>query len=672
MKKKIRLKSLILLNVYALVLITVALVGGTDMATTYNDAVETTRSNLDYLSVTSVGNVERRVDNVKQELQIEGTNPVVKDHSLPVEERAEMLLAACDHSYFEEFTVARADGVTYNGGGKITIADREYFRKAMDGTPYISSPLVKRLGGGLVMMAAARLDDGNGAMFGVISVDTFREAIQDIKLGESGFAFVLDKYGTVILHPDDDVIAGMMTFEKLSEAGIGDTVRLAALAPLTETMTAGETGVTEIDAAGTKYFVAYRPVSGPESWSLGVIVPKDEMLGNFYALTRTSLIALVVMLILGFFLALRLSTTLSRPLVLVSERLRRLSEGDLHTDYETDGPAARAARSQKADPAREYLELRESVTNTVSYLNSYIEDIDHVLGNIADGNLDVSSGIAYKGDFVGIEKSLRHILGTLNATMHTISMSSGTVLAGSKQISTSAQSLRDGSIDAASSIKSIKQSMSRINDSFADVVAETTNAGSLAALAGETAVDGNTKMRELLTTIEGISRAAESIQLINKAIDEIAFQTNILALNAAVEAARAGNAGRGFTVVADEVRTLANKCAEASNNTAKLIDSVLGAISDGTVSAAETAAILERIVEHSHRVRESISALTDTAAKQAGEMDEVSRDIDRISAVTGSVSLASEEFAATSRSFESQAASLEQVIASFRVDEDEE
>jgi methyl-accepting chemotaxis protein len=499
-------------------------------------------------------------------------------------------------------------------------------------------------------------------------VDTFREATQDIKLGESGFAFVLDKYGTVIIHPDDDVIAGMATFEKLSESGIGDTARLAALAPLTGTMTSGKTGVTEIAAEGSKYFVAYRPVAGPEGWSLGIIVPKNEVLGNFYALAGTSLIALVVMLILGFLLALRLSTILSRPLVRVSERLRLLSEGDLHTDSETGGFASGAARGTQADPAHEYLELRESVTNTVSYLNSYIEDIGHVLGNIAEGNLDVSSGIAYKGDFIGIEKSLDHILTTLNSAMRTISTSSSAVLAGAGQISMSAQSLRDGSIGATSSIQSIKQSMSRINGSFADVVAETTNAGSLADLAGETAVDGNTKMRELLTTIDGISRAAESIQLINKAIDEIAFQTNILALNAAVEAARAGSAGRGFTVVADEVRTLANKCAEASNDTAKLIEDVLGAISYGTVSAAETAEILERIVEHSRRVRESISTLTNTATNQAGEINEVSRDIDRISAVTGSVSLASEEFAAASRSFEGHAASLDQVIASFRVD----
>jgi methyl-accepting chemotaxis protein len=222
-------------------------------------------------------------------------------------------------------------------------------------------------------------------------------------------------------------------------------------------------------------------------------------------------------------------------------------------------------------------------------------------------------------------------------------------------------------MDAAGSIKNIDVSIENMGSNLTDTVTDTTEASNMAGLARQTALDGNAKMQELLGSIDDINKAAEKVQQINRAIDDIAFQTNILSLNAAVEAARAGAAGRSFAVVADEVSMLAGKCAKASKDTAALIDDVLKAAQSGTASAAGTATTLSSIVEQSEKVNQIMSALSDRAIKQANEMKEVGNDMERLSSVTIATSSASEEFAETSRSFEQQATALERIVASFKL-----
>jgi methyl-accepting chemotaxis protein len=427
------------------------------------------------------------------------------------------------------------------------------------------------------------------------------------------------------------------------------------LSKATPDMIAGKSETVELDSGGDTYLVSYRPVEGPEGWSVGAVVPKQELFANFNSIRDITLTVIGVMLIIGLIAAFLVARVLSRPVVRATERIVSLAEGDLHT----------AANIKTL--TKEHAHLNESLEYTINYLKRYIDDIDYVLGEIANGHLDVESRIEYKGSFVNIGLALGKIIDTLGETISIISESTESISAGSVQISKSAQSLLTGSLDAAGSIKNIDVNIENIGDNLADTVADTTDASTMADLARQTAIDGNAKMQELLNSIDGINKAAEAIQHINKTIDDIAFQTNILSLNAAVEAARAGNAGRGFAVVADEVSMLAGRCAKAAGDTAELIDDVLKAARAGTASAAETAETLNRIVEQSEKVNKIISALSDGAVKQANEMSEVGRDMERLSSVTTATSATSEEFAETSKSFEQQAVALEHVVASFKL-----
>ncbi|MFT3950771.1 MAG: methyl-accepting chemotaxis protein [Oscillospiraceae bacterium] len=311
--------------------------------------------------------------------------------------------------------------------------------------------------------------------------------------------------------------------------------------------------------------------------------------------------------------------------------------------------------------------LADSLRTMVSSQKNYIGDISDKLGKIADGDLTTRVTMDYIGDFVKIKESMRNIALTLNESLTGINQAAVQVSIGASQVSDGAQALASGSTEQASAIQQLSATVLKIADQANENSANVRTATRYVKQTSTNVAEGTEQMHNLTDAMNEISDSSKQITKITKVIEDIAFQTNILALNAAVEAARAGASGKGFSVVADEVRNLAAKSAEAAKQTADLIESTVETISKGTHLMKQTAEILTSIKEKSGLVAESIVKIEVASEEQAAAIKEVRQGLMQVSDVVQNNAATAEENSATSEEMSAQAVALREEVSRFQL-----
>ena len=313
--------------------------------------------------------------------------------------------------------------------------------------------------------------------------------------------------------------------------------------------------------------------------------------------------------------------------------------------------------------------LAQDMRSMVAMWQDVIQDEAYLLTEISNGNFNVHSSKreCYVGELNQLLMSIQKINSGLSDTLSQINQSAAEVASGSEQVSMGAQTLAQGTTQQAASAEELSSTIMEISNQVDRNTKNAQQASADSRMVRLKAEESSECMGDMLEAMAEINKEANEISKIIRTIEDIAFQTNILALNAAVEAARAGEQGKGFSVVAGEVRSLANKSSAASKSTAALIENSLRTVENGKDIANKTAVSLSEVVNGVGRVTESLNNIAEDSAGQSEAIRQITESIEVISDVVQTNSATAEESAAASEELSSQAQILRYLVERFKL-----
>ena len=369
-------------------------------------------------------------------------------------------------------------------------------------------------------------------------------------------------------------------------------------------------------------------------------------------------IVFVLIIVIYAIAFLKLQKDITGRIGTVSKAIKRMRSGHLNIAF-----------NKKYIGSDELGEMVDDFSALSGELKKIITDICAVLSEMSKGNFAVQSmdENMYVADYAGILQSYREINQNLKNVFGSINQVAADVEAGSEQIANGSVALSQGATEQASTLEELSSSIYALS---ARISAQAQKAGNVESYFGEVfekISDENQQMGEMLLAMEEIEDKSNQVERIIKAIDDIAFQTNILALNAAIEAARAGVYGKGFAVVADEVRNLAGKSADAAAETSVLIESTINAVKKGVNIVDHAAKTLGDVMDGSEKSKEMVSEIAGSMVADAKSISEVSKGLEEVSKVVQQNSATSEESSASSQDLNENAASLKEMISRIQV-----
>ncbi|MCW5654281.1 methyl-accepting chemotaxis protein [Hydrogenophaga sp.] len=293
----------------------------------------------------------------------------------------------------------------------------------------------------------------------------------------------------------------------------------------------------------------------------------------------------------------------------------------------------------------------------------------HLAGRVAAGDLTSQVRVDGNDETAKLLRSLQEMQESLSKVVGEVRRNADSVATASTQIAQGNQDLSGRTEEQASALEETAATMEQLGSTVRHNAENAQQASELARTASGVATRGGEVVGQVVSTMDGINESSRKIGDIIGVIDGIAFQTNILALNAAVEAARAGEQGRGFAVVAGEVRSLAQRSAEAAKEIKSLIANNVEQVEQGAALVGEAGRTMDDIVGSIKRVSDIVSEISSATSEQSSSIQQVGEAVGQMDQVTQQNAALVEESAAAADSLKSQALRLVDVVSVFRLGE---